>query len=299
LTESKAYANVILGTKKHMSETAFAPTPTSNLPPDPFEAVRLSPDRHEWHDRMAALMAQDPPPRIIALRGAGAINGIDEKAALHVTDELHSHITSFTDQGKPVVLMYDGDPHNEDVPDVGTIFGRLTDRLADEGNNLVTPMAVQVTSEAEGGPLRSAGGRPYETYALQSDNGDYFAATTLTQSDALVAYPEYEQFIVGPVGKTADRQLRDLGERVRAHRPADAGNLDVTILPTPNNSAPAGQLMESVRQNEDDLRRQGAAVMGLVQRVTEPYGALVSSQGELSIDRSQFPGINFRLQNGL
>src|SRR5262245_45755984 len=130
-----------------------------NQHPQHENAIMLETDLNRWHQRMEGFMAQGA--RIIAFRGAGSANGIDPPAAEAIGLSLNKYVTELTVDGTPVVLMYDGDDDVRDRPDLGSVFGVLVDRQAD--NPLVTALAVQTSKwykpKSEGAAIASANGR--------------------------------------------------------------------------------------------------------------------------------------------
>lgn len=256
--------------------------------PSNHEAIRLSANLHEWHERTGELMSQGA--RIIAFRGAGAVNGIEPRAAEAATAMLHDYVASITADGTPVVLMYDGDGDDREKPDIGSVFGGLVDSLDSDSN--VTAIAAQTegwySPRTPNAPIESAAGKPFETYVFPDDVPGAHAA--LTQSEALVAYPGYEQVFVGPAGPIAFNQLGDLSQKA-VHRAAGAGEVRVTVLTTPNNPEVDRELNDKLGTASDDQARAKIAAK-LTQRAQQPYGALFTPTGELSVEPAQFPGIS-------
>lgn len=254
------------------------------------EAVRVGMDLKEWKDRTNELMAQNA--RIIALRGAGTVNGIEPAAAQRSVDMLREYINQVTADGTPVALMFDGDGDNRAKPDVGSVFGGLVDALEDNLN--VTAIAAQTEgwySPAVGGSaIENASGKPYETYVFPDELPGSHAS--LTQSDELVAYPNYEQVFVGPAGPIAFSQLQDLNEKT-AGRPESEGAVKVTILETSNNPDVQGELTAKLHAAEGDPEAFEKVAAKLAQREEHPYGALFTRDGEFDVDSEAYPGIAF------
>lgn len=263
------------------------PHAQDTLPKVSPEATMLDADLRQWNERTEALMGQGA--RIITFRGAGTVNGIEPGAAEAATATLQEYVKSITDEGTPVVLMYDGDEDNREKPDVGSVFGGLVDSLAD--NPKVTAIAAQTKGwyypRTEGGPIESASGKPYETYVFPDDTPGSHAS--LTQSDKLVGYAGYEQVFVGPAGPIAFNQLKDLSDKT-AQRPAEMGEVPVTILVTPNNPGVGEALSAQLATTTDEQAREKIAAK-LTQREQQPYGALCMPTGEFAVDPTQYPGI--------
>jgi hypothetical protein len=257
------------------------------------EATIMGPDLRQWNEKTEALMARGA--RVIVLRGAGTVNGIEPAAAQEATALLSEYVNDVTSDGRPVALMCDGDSHNPEKPDIGSVFGGLVDDLAD--NPLVTAVVAQskgwYSPRTENGAIESASGRPYETYVFPDDTPGGHAS--LTQSDTLVAYPNYEQVFVGPAGPIAFNQLGDLSQKAAAQRPPEAGEVKVTVIATPNNPAVDGELHAQLGAAADEQVRAKVTAK-LDQRAQQPYGALFTPTGEFSVDTNQFPGIEFAVR---
>ena len=268
--------------------------------PNSERAAMLETDLHSWHARMEQLMADGT--RIIAFRGAGSANGIEPAAADDIGTMLHRHVAALTESGPPVALMYDGDDDVRERPDLGSVFGTLVDSFAD--NPSVTAIAVQTTGwykpKTEGAALASAKGNTYETYVFDNEMPDIdpslkgrgLAHSALTQSEALVSYPNYEQVIVGAAGPITAGQLHDLAKKA-AHRPQPAGPVPVTVLSAPINPALDEQLRDSAQNAPEEYKRARAAEK-IAQRQERPYGALCSPTGEFVLNASDYPNISFQ-----
>jgi hypothetical protein len=255
-----------------------------------LSAQRIGSDLTPWEDRVNSLMADAAV--IITFRGAGSVNGIDPIAASQVVAKIRDHILDLRSYGSPVALMYDGDGDNRAKPDVGSIFGELADSFAKDSS------VKFIAAQSEGwygpadktDPIKSANGTPYETFVFANDLPGQHAS--LTQSSSLVAYPHYEQVFVGPAGKIAFSQLKDLSDKAVAHRPEDAGDVTVMIFSTPNNGDLAPQLKTKLDAEVDDGKRV-KILANIEQRRDHPFGFLCNSEGTLSLDAAQYPGLRF------
>lgn len=264
-------------------------------------ATVLEADLNMWHTRMEELMAEGT--RIIAFRGAGSANGIEPTAAHAIGEMLHQYVTDVAEAGVPVALLYDGDDDVRERPDLGSVFGTLADSLAD--NPHVTAIAVQTKDwyepKSEGAALTSSNNSTYETYVFDKNipeidpslKGRGLAHSALTQSEALVVYPNYEQIIVGAAGPITAAQLHDLAKKA-AHRPITAGPMPVTILAAPINPALDEQIRHAAQNDPSEARRARAA-QKIIQRQEFPYGALCSPTGELGIDESDYPNVSLQV----
>jgi len=248
------------------------------------QAVMLGEDLTQWNARMDNLMAQNA--RIITIRGAGTVNGIDPHAARSATAMLHEYVSNLSADGTPVALMFDGDEDNRQRPDVGSVFGSLVDSLQDNPN--VTAICAQTQSryypKEEGGALTTASGNPYETYVF--DDKVPGSHAVLTQSKTLANYPGYEQVFVGPAGQIAYDQLKDLSQK------ATAEPVKVAFLKTAINQDPAidAELTTKLEATTDEAKR-GVIQGKLNQHRRQPYGALIDQYGFLAEEVSDMPGV--------
>jgi hypothetical protein len=191
-----------------------------------MKAIRLGLDIQPWNDRMGELMAAGA--RIIVLRGAGRVHGINPGELERAVAVVRAKIEAYLADGSLVALMYDGDKDDRDRPDIGAVFGELADMFKD--NPRVTLLAAQKQSwydRADNAPITSATGTPYETYIFSDDLPG--AHSALTQSAELAEYNGYEQVLVEPVGPIAEAQLKDL-EVKSLNRPAGLGPVPITEI---------------------------------------------------------------------
>lgn len=253
----------------------------SSKPPE--QAMMLGEDLTLWENRIDELIGQDA--HIITIRGAGAVNGIEPDVAEAATVMLYDYTTALSDEGHPVVLMFDGDEDNREQPDIGAVFGTLVDSLED--NPSVTAICAQLKSwyypENEGDNLKSYTGTAYETYVF--DDSVPGKHTALTQSDTLANCPDYEQFFVGAAGEIAYGQLADLNQK------ASDQPVKVTILKAPINPDPtideklASKLENATKDNKANIQSK------IDQRAELPYGTLFTQDGDLKTEISSMPGI--------
>lgn len=251
---------------------------------------RMGSDLTPWQDRVQSLM--DDSTVIVTLRGAGSVNGIDPVAASQAVAKIRDYIQDVRSLGVPVALMYDGDGDNREKPDVGSIFGELADSFAKDSS--VTFIAAQCEGwygpADKADPIKSANGTPYETYVFSDDLPGQHAS--VTQSSSLVAYPHYEQIFVGPAGRIAFEQLKDLSEKAADVRPAEAGDVKVMVISTPNNASLSAQLQDKYHAETDDGKRAKIGA-NIAQRRDFPFGFLSDSKGNLSLDTTQYSRLTF------
>ena len=258
---------------------------------NPNQATMLGEDLTQWHARMEGLMAQGA--RIIAVRGAGTVNGIERKAAQSMTATLEEYAHDLSAEGQPVVLMFDGHKDNPTRPDLGSVFGHTVHMLRDDPN--VTAICAQTKSwyspKDEGDCLRTAEGHPYETYVFDDSVPGGHAA--LTQSEQLVNYPGYEQVIIGAAGDIAYDQLNDLS------RKATDRKVKVTVFKALLNPDPAiDEGLRAKLEQEQDPAKQAAIQRKLDQRRDLPFGALFTKDGGLIDEVRDLPGVRIEVVEG-
>lgn len=254
------------------------------------EAIHLSSDLCEWHERIASAITDQA--RIIALRGAGAVNGIDPEAAHRAVDFLQDSIQATLDgTQKPVILMYEGYDDNRSWPDVGSVYGSVADIF--EGDPRVRSLAVQRESQyypnQVEGSLESARKTPYETYVFPDSTVGLHSA--LTQSEQLIAYPDYEQLYVGPAEPIALAQLAELSKKATDHTYSRGSDgVSVLVLSSLHNEGLNSVYQEKLRMADSSMARD-AILQQIKQRSVQPYGAFINSHGGLAIMDGRYPGI--------
>jgi hypothetical protein len=276
---------------------AFPVNHEEDLPPANFLETDLQP----WHSRMEGLI--EDGAAVIALRGAGSATGIEPKVAESMTSLLGDYISNLKADGRSVVIISDGDDDDRQYPDVGAVFGMLADRFADDSN--VIPVAVQTTKwynpKMPGAALCSAEGTPYETYIFNKDmpeigehlSGRAQAHSALSQSDTLVAYPRYEQVVLGAAGSATINQLHDLSRRA-SERGTDAEPVRVTIVAAHNNPA-LKEKLEAKLGNPDPAKDE-ITRKKLARHASSPYGLLCTTTGEPALDQADYPGLSLNFQ---
>ncbi len=279
--------------------TASAPTGHSTdgaiLQSDNSQAQMIGLDLKPWESRMQGLI--EAGATIIAFRGAGTVNGIQPEAEGKAVATIRDAILELRESGIPVVLIYDGDGDNRVKPDVGSVFGQLADTFKQDTG------VVTIAAQTEGwyspaspnAPISSATGTAYETYVF----GDKVegAHASLTQSAQLVAYSNYLQVFVGPVGQIGFNQLQDVSDKVVARSDADPSPVRVAIFITPNNPAVGDQLanqLEAATGNEELIAK---ITPKIEQRKNYPYGFFCTSEGGFSLDAQMYLGIAFKTIN--
>jgi len=255
------------------------------------QAFQIGTNLEPWKQRMASLIRVRAI--IIALRGAGSVNGIDPNQADSAVMSLIQYIGHLMSNGTKVALIYDGDPDLRNAPDVGSVFGRLADAFSGAHPQMEF-LAVQTAdwyNEPHGGPIRSASGLPYETYVF-SDNLPG-AHRALTQSQQLANYPNYEQVYVGPAGSIARDQLADLNTKAVA-RPQGVRPVRVTVMKARINPG-LDAVLTAQLQAPVDARTRAKIEAKLQARATRPYGYFCTPEGRWLLNQRQYPGLTLHL----
>lgn len=228
--------------------------------------VQLGENLSEWECRMKQFIEAEA--QIVTFRGAGSVNGIHPDDEVEGVSRVLDMLASL-DSSRPIVLMYDGDTDTRDNPDIGSIFGKISDRLKCAEN--VFFVAVQQTSWSDGRVIESSNGTIYETYIFDDKVKGSHAA--LTQSSLLVSYNKYQQIFVGPVGIIGLEQLNNLARTAKTC----GRRVPVSVLTgrvDPNGDNRIRQKMEN-QTDSSVLERLQAQ---LEQRSNSPLGLLSSPE---------------------
>jgi len=263
----------------------------------------LDTDLSLWHQHTADLIANNT--RVIVVHGAGSANGIPKDAAEHIRAILHSYTSNLITKGSPVAIMYHGDPHVPQRPDVGSVISNLIDSFEDEMP--VTAIAVQTSDWYEpkgpGLPLTTSNGKPYKTYVFNKNipeigpdlQGRGLAHCALTQSANLLAYCNYEQIIVGAAGMITATQMLDLEQRAQRYRASELGPVEVTMLSAHINMDPALEAeLLATAQSQPPTQRSIRAAQKITQRGNHPYGVFFDHDGRFTPMQGSYGHIRFQ-----
>jgi len=249
-----------------------------------------------FHNRMSQLVAEDRD--IFVFRGAGTKNGIAPEDADKAVAIIVEMMQRGLDAGHKLAIMFDGDEDNRKKPDVGAIFGMVADALKD--NPDVAMIAAQQQSWYDWGntgktdPIASAAGTPFETFVFPDNMPGSHAA--LTQSRELANYANYRQIFTGPAGAISSDQLRDLDKKV------EGGNrVEVLAIATHNNPALTEEFQQKLAAAEEsgDTEKADGFRKTLTQREKEPFGIMYTQEGDIAIDRKEYPHLNITMQESL
>lgn len=252
--------------------------------------------KKSWNHLVDQILSRDG--KIIALRGAGSINGADvNEAKILLENELIPRIEKAISENGHVTILFDGDSDSPEKPDIGYFAGRLLDKFGNNKNG-VTFIAVQKRSwyfpRKEGGNLSNASGSQFVTYVFEDGAypGDH---NTFTQDERLVQSDKYEQWYIGASGDIATSQLQDYDSKV------PEGQKRVAVLfRVKNNPVLDSEIqgkLEVARTAGDEVKIKKFEGQ-LVQR-QKIYGSHWDNSGKPNITDSQFSkiGLSFVTPN--
>lgn len=243
----------------------------------------------EWNALVDQILSKKG--RIIALRGAGSINGADPAESNRLLEnELLPRIQNYLARGEHVTFLFDGDPDDPKKPDIGYFAGRLLDTFGNNQNG-VDFVTAQKRSwyypSTEKGNLANAHGRDYVTYVFADDKypGDHNA---FTQDARLVASPKYEQWYIGASGDIATSQLEDFNAKVHAGHKKTA-----VLFRVHNNKALSAEISKKLTEAQGDEAKFAKFTKQLAQR-DRVYGAHWDNNGNPVLDVKSFPKLNIQ-----
>jgi len=172
---------------------------------------------------------------------------------------------------RPVVVLYDGDPDDRDIPDIGAVAGRLYDEFHTHvGDGGMTFATAQRQSwyypSVPGGNLTNAKGRPFDTFVFPDSVYDG-ENSHFTQSNQLAAYPGYSQIYIGASGLIGAGQMVDYVNRV-----PKGGAVNVSIIRALNYGALDQQIGDKLAATVDEAkRRKFQAMLEQRRRIYGPH----------------------------
>ncbi len=171
----------------------------------------------KWNEIMKQIVEKSS--RIIALRGAGAWNGMDKDEIDNLIENyLIPQIDSLRRETSQVTILFDGDYDSPDEPDLGYVAGRLIDHFGNLKAGVVF-IAAQKESwhkkDRTGLNLDNANGLQYVTYLFPDNtySGDH---SQFTQNEYLIDSGKYEQWYIGASGEISKSQLIDYNSKSNA-----------------------------------------------------------------------------------
>ncbi|TSC82295.1 MAG: hypothetical protein G01um101420_459 [Parcubacteria group bacterium Gr01-1014_20] len=256
----------------------------------PLREAVIDSDGSAWDRKTEEII--EKYKRIIVLRGAGSVNGIDKKAADELLEkDLLPRIKRELESGA-VAIMFDGDSDSPDKPDVGYIMGRLRDELRQELDDSVLFATAQKKSwyyPAEPGTnLANTHGLQYETYVFEDGKfpGEH---NRFTQSERLVNADGYEQWYIGASGPIASEQLQDYNAKIegdKKHR--------VVVFRAPLNEALSDDIakkLEAAKVSQDQSKI--TKLEGALEQRKHKYGVPWDDSGNPIVDASKYPHLEF------
>ncbi len=223
---------------------------------------------------------------IVALRGAGSVNGIDKQAVdALIQSEFIPRLEAMMTGGEKVAILFDGDSDDLANPDIGYVMGRLREHF-DKNPNTLFVTAQQKSwyyPATEGGNLTNAQGLDYATYVFE--DGKYEGNhNSFTQGKELVESEGYEQWYIGASGNIANEQLEDFNKKV-----GEGKNRKAVIFRAPNNAGLDEKFRGDIEKAGDDEVKKGKIQTKLDQRKDNTYGTHWDQSGKPKVDTSKYP----------
>lgn len=227
---------------------------------------------------------------MIALRGAGSVNGMDKSEidAL-INERLIPDIERLLCGGN-VAILYDGDDDDLAKPDIGYVAGRLLDRFGNNGSGVIF-IAVQISNwyspRHPGGNIANAYDQDYVTYVIERDvyPGDH---SEFTQDHRLVSSENYEQWYIGASGEIAKSQLIDFNKKVPVGQKRRATIFRVKN--NPNLDALISERLEAARAEDNTVRIEKFRNQLKYRQFV--YGAHWNNDGTPLISVDEFPQLD-------
>lgn len=199
----------------------------------------------------------DECSHIIALRGAGSVNGISISDAEKILIEhLFPTIRSMLNDGK-VAFIFDGDNDDRSYPDIGYIIGRIRDEFDGENCEFFAVQKYDWWS-SDGKAIHNASGKEYKTYVIDAKNppenigGIPYSGqqgtehNALSQSQILINSGKYTQWYVGAVGPIAGQQIKDVELKTN-------NKIEVTVFKAPVSIEQSFSLQNKIDKTREDL----------------------------------------------
>ena len=246
---------------------------SSELPdyahPSQYGMAILEVDAH-WNIEMERRMGRDEP--ILALRGAGSVNGIGRAAADRLLEQ--QLFPAFDDE--PGTILFDGDPDDPQKPDIGYIAGRLHDRY---GNVLAAQADNWYYPPDPGSNLANANRQPYPTYVFKRGRypGDH---NHFTQSEGLAKYDRFGLLIVGAAGAIATSQMTDYARKV-----PHGGRVNITAIRALQNEALTAEI--GLQYANAVTEKDRAKFQQKLEQRRDRYGKLWNNDGRFNTEIMQ------------
>jgi len=245
--------------------------------------------RQSWDQLVDQI--QGRPGKIIALRGAGSINGADKAESDRLIEtELVPRIEEALASGEKVTVLYDGDPDSPEKPDIGYFAGRLPDRYGNDQKGVLFVTAQKKSwyyPKREGGNLSNATGKDYVTYVFEDGKypGDHNA---FTQDQRLVEAEGYEQWYIGASGAIATSQLEDFNGKVPEGQKRQA-----VLFRVKNNGALDDEIQGKLQKAKDtsDLAKI-AKFEGQLKQRQNMFGSHWNNDGAPTLTTASLPKVD-------
>ncbi len=223
---------------------------------------------------------------IVALRGAGSVNGIDrQEVDSLIQSQFIPRLEAMMADGGKVAILFDGDSDDLENPDIGYVMGRLREHF-DKNPNTLFVTAQQKSwyyPVIEGGNLSNAQGLDYVTYVFEDDKyeGNH---NSFTQGKELVDSEGYEQWYIGASGNIANEQLEDFNKKI-----VEGKSRKAVIFRAPNNAGLDEKFRGDIEKAGEDEIKKGKIQKKLDQRKDNTYGTHWNQQGNPTLESSKYP----------
>lgn len=229
---------------------------------------------------------------LIALRGAGSINGMDKNAIdLLINNDLIPRIENLLNTPGLVIILFDGDADDIAKPDIGYVAGRLLDHFGNSDSRVIFLTAQKESwypKDLNGGNLGNSNGSQYITYVFPNNTypGDH---NNFTQNVQLVESGKYQQWYIGASGQIANSQLKDYNDKVE-----EGSKCEVKIFKVKNNPELDADLQNKLKLAEESENTTDIGkIQAKIDQRKNVYGAHWNNDGTPSINIEEYPGLNF------
>lgn len=245
--------------------------------------------RKTWDRLVEEIIAREGS--VIALRGAGSVNGIDPAVAGRLVEsEIIPRLKELISAGEKVTILFDGDADNPSKPDIGFIAGRILDQFGKDQVDLVVVTAQKESWYNPSTPnanLANAHAVQAVTYVFPEGEypGDH---NSFTQDVQLVASPRYQQWYIGASGNIASEQLVDFNAKVPANE-----TREVILFRASNNAVLDEELQAKLvlaQAASDDIKV--TKLLAQLEQRQNVYGVHWDNNGFPTIDSNKFPNLN-------
>lgn len=228
--------------------------------------------------------------KIIALRGAGTWNGMDqEEVDQLLTLKLIPIIENASEHEGIVTILFDGDSDNPSKPDIGYIAGRLLQHFGNIDNKVIFIAAQKqgwYPKELNGENIKNAGGLQYITYIFPDKTypGEH---NSFTQSEQFANSEKYEQWYIGASGQIANEQLSDYNNKISGEKKGK-----VSLFRIRNNGVLDKELEQKIEAAKVDVNEKLISTLqSRIDQRKDVYGVHWDNDGNPNINPSDYPNL--------